>query len=331
MPPHTQNNYSLLSKPTKVTEHDWPNDIAPLVTIACKTYMHAPFIRDAIEGFLMQETTFPVEILIHDDASHDATADVIREYEKKYPQLIKATYQIENQRKKKPKTPKYVKPYPQRGKYIAKCEGDDFWTDPLKLQMQVCFLESNPDYSITCGGFLSIDASTGSKEEVVKFKPKAGISGYTFSHEDMLDGWITKTLTTVYRKDALVIEETKKYRHRRDVHLFYHLIKNGKGFYFTRVLGVYRIHPGGVFSSKSYKEQLLHHSFLYKELYCLNRDEFTRRMYLKTTLLIIHLKFKEGLKTDKKISLLNAVLTSLKLIRLPRDICFLLRGAKKKI
>ena len=69
----------------------------PLVSICCITYNHEPYIRDAIEGFLMQKTNFPVEILIHDDASTDGTADIIREYEAKYPDIIKPIYQTENQ------------------------------------------------------------------------------------------------------------------------------------------------------------------------------------------------------------------------------------------
>ncbi len=142
-------DYSFLDEPVLVTEQKWPDDVPPLVSVSCKTYMHENFIRDAIEGFVMQKTTFRVEVLIHDDASTDKTADIVREYEKKHPQLIKTTYQIENQYKKKPKTDKHVKPHPRRGKYVALCEGDDYWTDPLKLQKQVEFLEGNEDYVLT--------------------------------------------------------------------------------------------------------------------------------------------------------------------------------------
>ena len=90
-------NYTPLAKPLRITEHNWPEGTVPLVSITCITYNHVNFIRDAIEGFLMQETTFPVEILIHDDASNDGTAEIVREYDARYPQLIKAIYQTENQ------------------------------------------------------------------------------------------------------------------------------------------------------------------------------------------------------------------------------------------
>ena len=120
----------------------------PMVSICCITYNHEKYIRDAIEGFLMQKTTFPFEILIHDDASTDGAADIIREYENKYPHLLYPIYQKENQYSKGIKiSPTFQ--YPRAsGKYIAFCEGDDYWTDPYKLQKQVEFLEENIDYGL---------------------------------------------------------------------------------------------------------------------------------------------------------------------------------------
>ena len=112
-----------------------------LVSICCITYNHEKYIRDAIEGFLMQKTDFPFEVLIHDDASTDGTADIIREYETKYPDIIKPIYQTENQYSKGIKISATYN-YPRaKGKYIALCEGDDYWIDPYKLQKQVDFLE----------------------------------------------------------------------------------------------------------------------------------------------------------------------------------------------
>src|SRR3972149_8846841 len=124
------------------------SDSKPLVSVCCITYNHEAYIRNSIEGFLMQITTFPIEIIIHDDASIDNTSDIIREYEIKYPEIIKAIYQTENQWSKgiKP-SPTYVWPR-ARGKYIALCEGDDYWTDPHKLQKQVDFMENHQEYSL---------------------------------------------------------------------------------------------------------------------------------------------------------------------------------------
>ena len=119
-----------------------------LVSVICNTYNHEPYIRQCLEGFVMQKTTFTFEVLIHDDASTDKTADIIREYEAKYPELIKPIYQTENQYSKKTGIMKTFQ-YPRvKGKYIAFCEGDDYWIDSLKLQKQVDFLEINSDYGL---------------------------------------------------------------------------------------------------------------------------------------------------------------------------------------
>src|SRR5690554_4624359 len=141
----------------------------PLVSISCITYNHAPYIRQCLEGFLMQQCDFEYEILIHDDASTDGTSDIIREYQKKYPEIIKPIIQKENQWSQGVRGMMARFNFPRaKGKYIALCEGDDYWTDPLKLQKQVDFLEKNPNYSLVCGGFKSIDTKTGEEKIIIK-------------------------------------------------------------------------------------------------------------------------------------------------------------------
>ena len=119
-----------------------------MVSILTLAYNHEPYIRQCLDGIVMQRTNFRFELLIHDDASTDETANIIREYEKKYPDIIKPIFQKENQYSKKvPIGATYL--YPRaKGKYIALCEGDDYWTDPYKLQKQVDFLENHPEYSL---------------------------------------------------------------------------------------------------------------------------------------------------------------------------------------
>lgn len=118
------------------------------VTVFCLTYNHEKHIRDALDGFVMQKTDFAFEVFVHDDASTDNTAAIIREYEQKYPNIIKAVYQTENQYSQKiPIIKTHLLPM-AKGEYFALCEGDDYWTDPLKLQKQYDFLSQNSEYML---------------------------------------------------------------------------------------------------------------------------------------------------------------------------------------
>lgn len=116
-----------------------------MVSICCITYNQEQYIRDAIEGFLMQKTNFKYEIIIRDDASTDNTANIIKEYEKKYPDIIKPIYEKVNGRFTGIKRSFNVTFEKAIGKYIAVCEGDDFWINEYKLQKQVDYMEKNPE------------------------------------------------------------------------------------------------------------------------------------------------------------------------------------------
>lgn len=117
------------------------NDDSIMVSIICNAYNHGEYIKDALEGFVVQKTTFPFEILIHDDASTDDTAEIIRQYERKYPELIKPIYQRENQHSQNISISNTFQ-YPRaKGRYIALCEGDDYWIDDHKLQKQFDAME----------------------------------------------------------------------------------------------------------------------------------------------------------------------------------------------
>ena len=117
------------------------------VSVVCLVYNHEKYLRKCLEGFVNQKTNFKFEVLIHDDASTDNSADIIREYETKYPDIIKPIYQTENQYSKKLPggiTGNFLIPR-AKGKYIAFCEGDDYWCDEYKLQKQYDVMESNPN------------------------------------------------------------------------------------------------------------------------------------------------------------------------------------------
>ena len=121
-----------------------------MVTIQCTAYNQEPYIRQCLEGFLMQKTNFKFEVIVHDDASTDRTAVIIKEYAEKYPEIIKPILETENQYSKHDGSLRHIMNEASNGKYIAWCEGDDYWIDPLKLQKQVDFMENHPDFSL-CG------------------------------------------------------------------------------------------------------------------------------------------------------------------------------------
>ena len=134
------------------------------VSIVCNVFNHGAYLRDALEGFVTQKTTFPFEVLVHDDASTDNSQQIIREYEAKYPHLIKPIYQTQNQYSQRVSITRTFQIPRISGKFVAVCEGDDFWTDPMKLQKQVDFLEANPEYSLCACSTIRKNIKTGLDE-----------------------------------------------------------------------------------------------------------------------------------------------------------------------
>ncbi|GHV23743.1 glycosyl transferase [Planctomycetales bacterium] len=268
---------------------------SPLVSIACVTYNHAAFIRQCLDGFVMQKTDFPVEALIHDDVSTDGTADIIREYEQKYPDLIKPIYQTENQWSKGVNVSMFN--YSRvRGKYLAMCEGDDYWTDPRKLQKQVDFMEAHPEVSLSCHPYETIkgtnqECRVTSRSDVLQTQPDGFFftQEYAFCHE-----WITKTCTSVYRYSALNLEFIAQFKLSRDVHLVYGALAKGKGYYFSFVGAVYREHAGGIFSSLSYQQQLLTNSAVFRELYQVERSPLSAKILYGSYAEVVRSQIKEG-------------------------------------
>ena len=120
-------------------------DIKIMVSIRCLAYNHEPYIRQCLEGFVIQKTNFRYEAIVHDDASTDNTAKIIKEYAERYPEIIKPIFEKENLFSKNDRELQDKMLAACTGKYIAICEGDDYWTDPYKLQKQVNYLESHSD------------------------------------------------------------------------------------------------------------------------------------------------------------------------------------------
>ena len=226
----------------------------PLVSICCITYNHAPYIKECIEGFLMQKTTFPIEILIHDDCSTDGTTEIIKDYEKQYPDLIFPLYEEENQYQKgKASEIDFYNYKRARGKYIAYCEGDDYWTDPLKLQKQVDFMEANQEYSVCFHDFQVYNESTQTYRNMVYKDISKLINGEIDVTNEMILNFSFggQPLTMLFRFSMYDFRWQRQYPDYKDNYEIYHLLRQGRGRYLDFIGGVYRKHDGGVSSAST--------------------------------------------------------------------------------
>ena len=216
----------------------------PFVSILCDTFNHEKYIRETLEGFLKQRTEFPFEIIVHDDASTDNTPAIVKEYAEKYPQIIKCILQKENQYSKKVNFWSDITFPKAQGKYIALCEGDDYWIDELKLQKQVDFLENNPDYVITWTNFYNKKEDELVPNDYINTLPEV----YTIDFDTLFNPYCTYTLTCVFRKDAVNPLDYKKFKYGKDNTLYSLALCHGKGAFMNFQAAVYRWHAGGVYS-----------------------------------------------------------------------------------
>lgn len=224
-------------------------DPCPLLSIVCITYQHAAFIRHSLDGFLMQQVDFPIEIIVHDDASTDGTADIVQQYVVGHPGIIIPILQSENQFKLGRKITALAMKK-ARGKYIALCEGDDYWTDPLKLKKQVDFLETHPDHVMAYHNASIID-DVGNIIDPSKV-PLEHQRDHTSDEIQRLETFIL-TLSLVFRKEALFKVVPPEYLKvgNGDNFLTVLLGAHGHGKYMADIApAMYRMHGGGVWSSQ---------------------------------------------------------------------------------
>lgn len=183
----------------QLVEHRCMKRKNPLVSICTITYNHSQYIKECLDGFLMQRTNFQFEVLIHDDASTDGTEEIIREYEAKYPEIIKPIYEKENQWVKGRRGSMVFNLPRSRGKYIALCEGDDYWTDPLKLQKQVDFLEANEEYGLVHANGIIKNLKNG--EVRLAYKNRDHLAGKDVFTMILLGKYSILTCSACFRKD----------------------------------------------------------------------------------------------------------------------------------
>ena len=255
--------YQPLSAPLRITEHNWPAGTKPLVSICCITYNHKNYISAALDGFLMQETTFPVEILVHDDASTDGTADIVRAYAKAHPRLIFPILQVENQYSKGRFGS--ITAFPQiRGEFIAICEGDDYWVAKFKLEHQVRYLSNNPHVSLV------------HSQRCVELPDKRMLSPGDSSPDvmiwtlgDILAGEIPSTPTMMFRNHPAI----QAVRHRLRAHISgdqiiaYASSLLGELHGLPEVLACYRFSGTGVWSSHTGRSKVLREIAVHRQFH----------------------------------------------------------------
>ena len=216
----------------------------PLVSVTMVTYGQEKYIQKAIEGVFLQKTNFPVELIIANDCSPDNTDEIVKEIIKKSPSNIQVKYT--KHEINKGMIPNFIWVYQQaQGKYIAICEGDDYWTDENKLQKQVDFLEQNPDYSISCHNVFLLNGDTLSSESPYDKENTQD----TYTLDDLACRNIVPTLSVVYRHFNINFPDWFFSSPLGDYPLMLWIAQRGKIKYFENKMAVYRQNVG-VWSGK---------------------------------------------------------------------------------
>ncbi|WP_316569215.1 glycosyltransferase [Neobacillus sp. YIM B06451] len=280
-----------------------------LVSICCITYNHEKFIADAINSFLMQSTTFNFEILIHDDASTDKTVDIIKGFEEKFPNVIKPIYQTENQYSRGIHV-ENINVDRAKGKYIAFCEGDDYWTDPYKLQKQVEFMEKHPECSLCVHAGNVVSAAD--KKYIKDSRPSK--KNKVYSTEEIIEfgGGLFLSNSMLYRRNLdLISPEFFLNAPVGDYPLAINLSLQGTVYYMDEKMSAYRVGDSGSWTVNNFSsidkkirhferitimlDQLDHYTnFKYEEVIIRTKKR------IKFYLLLEQKKFKEALRAEFK-------------------------------
>lgn len=257
---------SFKNKYEKVPVEEYPNkcNVKPLLSVCIFTFNQEKFIRRCIDGALQQQTNFDYEIVLGDDDSNDGTREICLEYAKKFPDKIRLLLHHRDNNIKINGYPTgrfnvLYGYYSSKGKYIAICEGDDYWTDPLKLQKQVDFLEGNQEYSLCFHKTKVVYENTGD----VLFVPELGNSG-EYSVEQLIFKNYIQTCSVVFKNVIKNLPEDFYKLPMGDWPLFLLLSNYGKLYYLRDVMAVYNNHPNGVWNSKSNSDRSKGRDKLYK-------------------------------------------------------------------
>ena len=251
----------------------------PVLSVWCLTYNHVNYIRDCLDGILGQKTDFEFEVVIFDDASNDGTTDIVKEYCEKYPFIFHAFIAKENIYKNcmANSIRTRIKVENMRGEYAAICEGDDYWSDPDKLQIQVDFLRSHPNYTLVMHNARRVNYKTGITDLMKGDEP---------SHEIMPEeiigqkSGIWPTASMVGKKEVWICEPFFFECGIGDWPMQLYAAATGRVYYMDQVMSVYRYMIPGSWSvnTVSQKSKTLIHSAKMIEFLC-RYDDYTCRKF----------------------------------------------------
>lgn len=265
------------------------------VSICCLAYNHGKYIRDALEGFVRQKTNFAFEVLIHDDASTDNTQAIIREYEERYPDIIKPIYQTEN---------RYQRGLPVEklnyeralGKYIALCEGDDCWIDDNKLQIQYNFMEAHPDYSLCFHRAKCWNVDTNSEEHTFDHIEERDYTG-----TELFQKWTIPTASVLFRSEYVVNIPSSNDFWAGDIVTWLTMSRYGRIRALSPIMSIYRITNAGAvlqmhknFTEEKFQRHIRHLKALYHCFPFLPKKTIDERIQYYTYLRILDVKDKKG-------------------------------------
>lgn len=216
-----------------------------LVAIYCTVYNHEPYLRDCFEGIIMQKTNFRFVAIVHDDVSTDGSAAIIREYAEKYPDIFKPIYETENQWSKHDGSLErimYNAIDATEAKYVAMCEGDDYWINPLKLQMQVGLLEKNPEVGLCYTDYnqqydCNPNIISSMYEQQHQYRPE------TYEQHLLKPGYLAP-MTWVYRREFRELIENATISTDGTYAYMLEFMQNSQVSYLPEVTATYRAHQG---------------------------------------------------------------------------------------
>lgn len=253
----------------------------PMVSIWCQTYNHADYIKDAMDGFLMQQVTFSYEIVIHDDASTDGTTEILKAYKNKYPNVIRLICQEKNiyGDKNRIEILDEIRKRELHGKYVAYCEGDDYWTDPYKLQKQVDYMETHEDCAMITHNAIRRNCKTMQDEVINKDYPlgSVGIKEVLYQSPIMLP-----TASIMVRNETIYLSDFFKECGVGDYPLKLNALSKGYIYYSDEVMSVYRYLATGSWTSSRIEDYKFHIMHCLKMIDFLDKyNEYTKKEYEK--------------------------------------------------